>query len=363
MCGLLRFFPGILRFMTQTFDILTFGSVTLDIIIRVPESAESQPNPQANTWTLPLGDKVQIDTSVATIGGGAVNSSTGFQRLGLDAACFGVIGDQSHRKFILDELKAIGVCTDYLTKAVGTASSFSVILNSHIGERTVFHHRASCETFDADHLGTLPQTRAVYTGHLYPKAESILEALAEEKKKQNFFWGWNPGKTQFRQGLERYDFLRDQVDVLILNREEAERFTGLQSQMYDLDQNLSMNFLNNNFDQKRFGIPLIMDSVSPINQLADVRNLGQALVTAGFKTVAITDGGHGAQIFTADQHFFSPSQDTTIIDTLGAGDAFSVGLLTGLIRGDDLKKSIKLANKSSNSVIQHYGAQAGQLCI
>jgi fructokinase len=52
----------------------------------------------------------------------------------------------------------------------------------------------------------------------------------------------------------------------------------------------------------------------------------------GAVVVVITDGGDGAQGFTASGSWTAAARPVEVVDTVGAGDAFTSGLLDGLVR-------------------------------
>ena len=55
--------------------------------------------------------------------------------------------------------------------------------------------------------------------------------------------------------------------------------------------------------------------------------------------------------------------NSRIVDTVGAGDAFGSGLLAGLIRFEDFEKALKIAIRNSAAVLCRVGAQNGLLKI
>ena len=337
----------------QKFDICTFGSITLDIFIPVPMDQEVKIKNQDDTafFEVPLGEKIQVEESFTLCGGGAANSATGFSKLGLKTAIHGVMGDKSNRGFLISELEAQEVDTAGIIFAKNQASSFSVILHAPDGKRTVFHKRTSDERFNAEVLKNAPQAKALYIGHLYPGADGILHQLPERKQQYGEIIGWNPGKSQFQKGFEAFVDVFPSIDVLILNVEEAEAFTGLKARKIKPAE----------ATPEVIGTPLSIGVALDVPYLHDVRSLAQKFMEAGVQTVTITDGARGAQIFESDQHLYTPAQDTPKIDTLGAGDAFSVGLMGAKVHGKSLLEQIAWANANSNAVVQKFGAQSGQL--
>ncbi len=337
----------------KTFDILTFGSITLDILIPLPEDCGVDIiKKEADKFLeVPLGEKIKVEQSLTLCGGGAANSAVGFSKLGLQTAAFGVMGDKSNRGFLISHLKEADVCTDYITFAKNQMSSFSVILNSHEGERTVFHRRTMSENFNRDVLLNAPDSRAIYISHLYNGPDAMLEALPDWKEKHDEIIGWNPGKTQFKKGFEAFKDIFPVIDILVLNVEEAEQFTGLKSE----------KIKSQNYSPEQIGVKVLGKNELETEFLSDIREIAQKFLDAGVETLVVTDGGRGAQIFNGKDHFYSPAQEANRVDTLGAGDAFSVGIISAKLHGKNLQEQILWGNYCSNAVIQAYGAQAGQL--
>ena len=62
----------------------------------------------------------------------------------------------------------------------------------------------------------------------------------------------------------------------------------------------------------------------------DTADLARSVLAKGPKLVCITEGARGATGYTRDGAFFEPAPKVTVADTVGAGDTFNAGLLTGL---------------------------------
>lgn len=79
------------------------------------------------------------------------------------------------------------------------------------------------------------------------------------------------------------------------------------------------------------------------------------------KLITIKDGARGTYIFTRD-HFkaFIPSFKVEhIVDTVGAGDGFALGLITALLEKKDLKQAVTQANAIGALAIQVHGDNTG----
>ncbi|NCP66927.1 carbohydrate kinase family protein [bacterium] len=338
----------------KKFDILCFGSLTLDIFIPLSEEGpigiENTLDSPESFLKIPLGEKIQVKHSLVQAGGGASNTAVGFAKLGLKPAVFGVIGDQSYRGFMMAELALHNINTDYLTVAKNQTSSFSIILNSWEGERTVLHRRTACENFNEDTLLNAPATKALYFGHI--GAKNLLEAIpAYKTKNKEAFIAWNPGSTQFKLGFDYFKPVFPEIDCLFINREEAEAFTGLKAKIH--------RFVD--YSPELFGKEVTPYTAYKPRHLADLRLIANQFLNAGVKTVVITDGRRGAQVFTDSAHLISLPQEVPVLDTLGAGDSFAVGFVAAALHGEDLATQMAWGSFNAASVIQKFGAQPGQL--
>lgn len=335
------------------FDILTFGSVTLDVILKLKEGENIKLAELANehSLTIPLGDKIPVQELLMTTGGGAVNSAVGFTKQGFKTAAVGVIGDDVNRDFILESLRREQVNTDHLITEKNKNCSLSVVLSDWTGKRTVLHKRLKSEYFNADIIPKLPDSRAFYIGHLQQNANAILHKLAARYTDEERLIGWNPGKTQFTHGFDEYRDVFPLIDVLILNAEEARDFTGLDFKVFPFSEAAPAIYGVEVADYPRICPEFI----------TDVRPLAEKFLQAGVEVVCITDGSRGAQIFDGTNHYWAPPMKVDRVDSLGAGDAFSIGVLSARLNGKDLPTQVLWGSLNSASVIQQYGAQPGQL--
>jgi fructokinase len=73
------------------------------------------------------------------------------------------------------------------------------------------------------------------------------------------------------------------------------------------------------------------DDVNWLYPDRDVADVAQSWIVLGALLVVITDGAEGARVFSRSGLTLSrPAQSVEVVDTVGAGDAFSAGLLAGL---------------------------------
>ncbi|HQJ47050.1 MAG TPA: carbohydrate kinase, partial [Ignavibacteriaceae bacterium] len=76
----------------------------------------------------------------------------------------------------------------------------------------------------------------------------------------------------------------------------------------------------------------------------------------GINMIAVTRGKDGSSIFENGKRFDHSSVDVKVIDTTGAGDAFSAILCIGYLQGQENTFINKLANEFANEICKFEGA-------
>jgi ribokinase len=76
---------------------------------------------------------------------------------------------------------------------------------------------------------------------------------------------------------------------------------------------------------------------------ADDLDLAVGLLHRGVGSIVVTRGAAGALVVTANGSYTVASPDVEVVDTTGAGDAFSAALAARLLAGDDLETSSSFA--------------------
>src|SRR5262249_19335631 len=59
----------------------------------------------------------------------------------------------------------------------------------------------------------------------------------------------------------------------------------------------------------------------------------------------LTRGEHGCLVQTAEEEIVAPGEKVTVVDTVGAGDAFAAGLLCLVLEGRTLAEAAVFANR------------------
>ncbi|EKD67111.1 MAG: PfkB protein [uncultured bacterium] len=304
-------------------DILTIGAATRDIFL-VSEQFRSIANKSfegGHAECVPLGSKIEIQTFVATTGGGATNAAATFRSLGFKTAITCRIGDDSIGRDVLEDLKSYRIETTYLNRIKGGQTAYSTLLTMPEGERTVLVYRGVSAKFtDVDiHWSAIKKSKWIYLTSLGGNLE-LSKKIVEFAHKHRVKIAWNPGGGELKKGLKAFQSILKMIDVFIVNKEEAELLTGESN---------------------------IKKLCSVFKQEGVIR-----LITDGARGTTMIDG--------IKVHKFGTS-GTKGISKTGAGDAFGSGFVAALVKFKDPITAARIATISAESVIQHLGAKKGVL--
>lgn len=318
------------------YDIVTIGDSSEDIFIGLKDlkSERSFKFASGKSMSFELGEKIPINDVQYEIGGSACNTSVGFSRMNYKTAAISALGQDSPGEKILNRLSSESVETNMVVNS-SSGSHFSLIFN--LGEeRTIFVYR----TLD-DYSILKPKkglkTKWIYLAPIGQKSEEVFDRLVEFAAEKNVKIAWNPGSLQIEKGAGRYKSLLSNTTILLLNKEEAQKF-------------LKMPVKNNILDMAR------------------------QLQHHGPKIVVVTSGKEGAYVYDGLRGYKIDALNQKRIDATGAGDSFAVGFVGRMMEkkddkevkeseddGEQIKEALKWGIINSTSVVNQIGAQAGLL--
>jgi ribokinase len=303
------------------FDIITIGSATIDVFAKSDSQVIKLMSSQSEEDFIAFrsGDKVLISDLHFHSGGGGTNTAVSFSRLGLNTGFIGKIGSQAYGDQISEELLAEQV--RFLGSKNGK-TGYSIIFESTDHDRVILTYKGSNNDL---HISDIPDLNSYSTKWLY--ASSMLKdsfqtliTLINHFKKQGARIAFNPSLYQTKEGLSSLHSILSLVDVLILNKEEAESLLYLTGDADYLAIKLSEH------------------------------------VPAQY--VVITDGARGAVCaFKEKVYTITSSPKIRVVDTTGAGDAFASAFVTGLIKNYSLEESLILGMTQAEHVISAQGAK------
>lgn len=305
------------------YEVISIGSATVDVFVQSEEFKllKTKKVFTGEALLVPYGAKSEVSGLTVQSGGGGTNTAVGFTRLGVKAAVLARCGWDFAGKIVRDELEEEGVGGELLIQVEGDKTDYSTILIGPDGGRAILVYRGG--TRIEERLINREKLRAdwFYISSIEGNL-ALLNRLADYAHDQGIKVAVNPGRRELKQkrGLIR---ALNKVDVVVVNREEAARLTGL-------------------------GIK------SP--------NIFRAMAAVVKEMAVITDGSRGATLFTREEKMLrSEGFEVKMADSTGAGDGFGCGFVAGLIKGWGLEKALKLGVCNGAAAVTKIGAKTGLL--
>lgn len=286
----------------KLFDAVGFGLNAVDHLIVVPE--------------YPAFDaKVRLLEHQQAAGGQTASAMVALQRLGLKTAYAGRFGSDAEGKFGFESIKKEGVDLEHAQIVEGARNQIAfIIVDARNGERTIIWDRDERLAYRADEapVALAPLGRVL---HLDAHDPPACTRMAQEARVEGVIV--SSDIDNIYDGLPE---LLTSIDILITSREFPHRLTGI----------------------------------------ADERaSLVELKARYGCAVVGLTKGAHGATLFCEGEFIDSPAYEVPngCRDTTGSGDAFHGGFLYGLLTGEEIESSLKIANAVAALKCRELGAR------
>ena len=281
-------FPFIVKENTE-YDAVGFGTNAVDFLIQVPEY------PAFNS-------KVELSDYIQAAGGEVATTMAGLRRLGLKTAYIGRFGSDPAGTFGIESLRNDGVDLTYAEQIDGARTQIAfIVIDERNGERTVMWQRDSKLAYAADEA----PIEAIYkTSVLHFTPHDVRACIGMAKAAREDGVIVSSDIDNVFDGIEE---LLPYVDILITSAEFPGKFLG------------------------------IRDRKNALVELKQRYGCGVAGLTLGENGSLLLCEGE----FIETHGFGVPGGCK---DTTGAGDAYRVGLIYGLLKGKSIQESAHTAN-------------------
>lgn len=312
----------------MSFDLITLGRVSMDL------------------FSEQIGAPFEkIESFETGVGGSPTNIAIGTSRLGLNSAAITAVGDDKTGDYVLDYLKNEKVSTEFVPVKAGTRTGLAILgVEPPDKFPLVFYRDNPADIYlTIDDIASVPiaESRALllsgtalsrgtcrdatlYAAEIAQNAETLVFMDLDLRSDQ-----WTHQKAY---GLNMR-VIASSVDVLIGTEEEFYAALAphpeaiMQGQAVDSARQSELETL-----------------------LQDIQRQYPNLI------LIVKRGAHGVSILQSGQ----ASQDVTgfpvtVLNTVGAGDAFASGLIYGRLQGWDWYKSARLANACGALVVTRNG--------
>ncbi|PHP95210.1 2-dehydro-3-deoxygluconokinase [Pantoea agglomerans] len=281
------------------------------------------------------GDLAAAETFVKRAAGAELNVATGLARLGLKVGWVSRIGDDAFGRFICQQLEKEGIDHARVTVDKRYPTGFQLKSKVDDGSDPLVEYfrkgsaasHLSVDDFDADYFGSARHLHL--SGVAAALSESSLELLKHTAKEMR-----GRGKT--------ISFDPNLRPVLWRSEEEMRKQLNLLAEYADWV-----------LPGEKEG--LILTGYRQPEAIADF------YLDKGVKAVVIKTGCDGAWYKTAqgEQGQVEAIKVDNVVDTVGAGDGFAVGVISALLEGQSLPQAIRRGNKIGAMAIQVIGDSEG----
>jgi len=292
--------------MNQGYDVFVVGSINTDLAITV----ERRPLP---------GETIAGSDLVTSPGGKGGNQASAAARLGGRIALLARVGDDARGATLRAELRAMAVDDRYLLATSDVATGSAIITITPDGENSIVVSRAANARLaiaDVESATADIRAAAVTLAQLEVPVDAVVCAL---------------------------ELAASAGRRAILNAAPARRLPG------GLLRCLDPLVVNEGEASFYYGEPVTPESA----EAAAI-----ALVARGARSVVITLGGSGAAYASARGSGRVAAPPVDVVDTTGAGDAFTGALALELARGATIKAAVTLAVRVGSFAVRKSGAQA-----
>lgn len=286
----------------KEFDAVGFGTNAVDYLIVVPE----YPN---------FNSKIELTNYHQLAGGEIASTMAGLRRLGMNTAYVGRFGKDSAGDFGLQTLRDDKVNVEFAEQIEGATTQIAfIVIDERNGERTVIWKRDEKLAYKLDEV-PLELVRKAKVFHATPHDAPACAHLARQAKNHGAVISIDIDNL-FDGVLEMIPL----VDVFVSSREFPEKLLGIKDERQALREIKS-----------RFGCSI----------------------------VGMTLGEEGSLIFSEDKFIETKGYAVPngCKDTTGAGDAFRVGLIYGLLKGESVETTLEMANAVAALKCREIGAR------
>lgn len=296
------------------YDVLCIGSATMDHFLTIERPFSS----------FAPGGKILVKNWEQHSGGGGTNSAVALSRLGLKVKVLTKVGNDApgeQLRWELERYKIKNICRHHSHQHTDTST---VIFSAQENDRLILVHKgASLDLSKNDFKKYQLKAQWLYLASLMGKSFSVAREIAEYSQKKRIPLLFNPSSYLAQKGRRYLGLILKATTLLVLNKEEAQQLLKTSS--------------------------------------ADVVSLLKSLQKLGPETVIITDGRQRLYALHRHSIYSLLPPKVKITDTTGAGDAFTAGLLAGIIKHYTFTEALRLGQANATSVIQQTGAKAGLL--
>lgn len=270
------------------------------------------------------------------LAGAELNVAIGLSRLGHKGIYLSKVGEDSFGNFIIESVKKAEIETTYLTKDKNYSTGFYLKQKVSEGDTKVDYYRKNSA---AANLSIAELKALDLSGIKIAHLSGIFPALSETSLKT----------------FQAFNQKLNEADILTIFD------PNLRPVLWD-NQEKMIRTINDLAKQSQIILPGINEGeiLTGSSEPEKIANfyLEQSPLT---KIVVVKLGADGAfvKLKNGEQYFVSGFKVAKVVDTVGAGDGFAVGLESALLEGKTLKEAVKRACAVGALAVQSSGDGEG----
>lgn len=314
--------------MTASYDILGIGNAIVDVVGAVDDGFLSRHDMRKGAMALVGAHTAEqiyaaMPPSRESSGGSAANTCAVAALLGARVAYLGKVANDQLGNVFAHDIKASGVHFPSTPLRGGAPTARCMILVTPDGQRTMNTFLGACVTLGEDDVdeALVAASSVVYLeGYLFdpPAAQAAFykAARAAHAAGRQVALSLSDAFCVDRHRAAFRELVAGHVDVLFANEVEI-------TSLYE----------ENSFE-------------------AATEKARQDVALA-----ALTRSESGSVIIRGNETVIVGAEQTRVVDTTGAGDAYAAGFLYGLTSGRTLPQCGRLGSVAAAEIISHYGAR------
>lgn len=272
-----------------------------------------------------------VTTWKSALAGAETNVATGLTRLGHQTGFVTKLGNDSFGRFILKEMASIGIDVRDIKVSEGERTGLYLKGKTDVGDPDIEYFRAgsaaskmSLEDYDEEYFkqakllhftsifASLSESNLEFTYHVTKRMREMGKTVTFDPNIRVDLW------ESEEVMLDTINKLAENADVFIPGFTEAQKLAGRDS----------------------------------------YEDVAQFYLDKGVQLVVLTEA-HGAYYATKEESGFVSGYKVDVVDTVGAGDAFSVGLISALLEGKTLEEAVLRANATGGRQVTYAGDNDG----
>jgi ribokinase len=312
------------------FDVIGLGALNIDRIYSVPQV---------------VADGAQMIDEVAVDAGGcSANTTYALAKLGLRCGFLGAVGDDADAEIVLRSFVEVGVDTSHIVRKPGVVTGSVLAFADEEGNRAMYVESGANALFEPEDLDAayLASARLVLFSSFGGDIPLAVQRAAVEALPPTATTALSIDALLAHGGLDALTELVSRCTITFANADELSELTGL-------------------------GLPAAAEALLDLGCQTVVVTFGRGTAHQSWMETEVTAEERRELpivcwlISRDDRWALSalPTHEGPIVDATGAGDAFAVGFLWGLLAGEPLPRCASLGHVAAGFCLASMGCRAG----